>query len=76
VTQDGWVIERSSLPFKDGLRIDPRRAGGPSDDLIVPDVDRAGARIERRWSVVDAEGGFGDLSTGSATIIPFREARL
>jgi hypothetical protein len=74
VTPEGWIIRRSSLPFKEGKRVDPRRLTGPSDTLVVPDVDRGGASIERRWSVADGQGAFGDLAIGSATVIPFREA--
>jgi hypothetical protein len=76
VTTDGWKIEHSSLPFKEGKALDPRFPPGKTSSIVVDDIDRNGAAFERRWSIIDAQGHLRDLSViASPTVVPFREAR-
>lgn len=76
VTPAGWHIERSSLPYKAGKTLDPRSPPGRSSSLVVSDIDRNGAALERRWSIVDLQGHLRDLSAiVGATVVPLREAR-
>lgn len=76
ITAKGWRIDHSSLPFKEGLTLDPHLPPGRSNGIVVSDVDRSGRRIERRWMIIDVQGSLRDLSgiTG-ATVVPLREAR-
>jgi hypothetical protein len=59
VTSVGWIVQRSSLPFREGKRIDPllTRDG----QLVLQDQAADGAPILRHWSIVDAQGSFDAL---------------
>ena len=55
----GWIIERSTLPFRRNAQFTLQPHG--SSDLIVSDSDfRLGTR-ERRWRIADLRGQFTDL---------------
>jgi hypothetical protein len=76
ITAKGWEIEHSSLPFKEGLSLDPRIPSGRATGISVSDVDRLGRPIERRWAIVDVQGNVRDISSvASAVVVPLREAR-
>jgi hypothetical protein len=76
ITAEGWRIERSSLPFKEGATLGPRMPTGRATGISVSDVDRLGREIERRWAIVDVQGNVRDIAgPASATIIPLREVR-
>ena len=55
VSASGWVIERSTLPFREGQFL----SLGPFPDidrLETPDMDAAGRPVTHRWSVIAIEG--------------------
>lgn len=56
----GWRIERSSLPFREGHRLDPVEAADGAD-LMTEDVDGDGRATRRRWAIVESEGDLSDL---------------
>jgi hypothetical protein len=56
---NGWVIKRSSLPWREGATLAPWRDG---DRLALADVDWHGRAIRRSWRIVSAEGDPGVLS--------------
>jgi hypothetical protein len=61
VTSAGWVIQRSSLPFREGRCLKPERAPGLSSDILTADVAANGTSMTRRWEVLDMQGTLGDL---------------
>ena len=46
-------ISRSSLPYKTGTAFGMCRQG---EQLVLPDLDAAGQRIERKWQLLELEG--------------------
>lgn len=77
VTPQGWRIDQSSLPFREGRYLDPHLPVGRSTSVVAADIDRDGRPMERRWTILDLQGQLGDfLRPPGATIIPLREARL
>jgi hypothetical protein len=48
-----WVVQASSLPFREGADLAPRRDG---DGIATADVAADGAPLPRRWSCSGAEG--------------------
>lgn len=61
VDRSGWLVEHSSLPFKEGWRPSPRRP--PRTDRVIDmrDLQADGRPHERRWEVMDVEGSLEDL---------------
>jgi hypothetical protein len=54
----GWLIERSTLPFKQGKLFSiVRRAAS----IEIGDLDPRGAGIVSAWRIVDGDSGAGDL---------------
>jgi hypothetical protein len=51
----GWIIERSSLPFKEGLRLDPRIQDCGAKYLTA-DLAPEGTWTNREWDVLHIEG--------------------
>jgi hypothetical protein len=51
----GWIIERSSLPFKEGLRLCPRMQDCGAQYLTA-DLTPEGAWTDREWEVLHIEG--------------------
>lgn len=56
ITDAGWIIQRSSLPFRESARVDPVWAAKGSDAIILSDVDAAGRDVARKWQVLDVQG--------------------
>jgi hypothetical protein len=56
---DGWVVDRSSLPWREGATLAPWRDG---DRIGLADVDGHGRALRRSWRIVSAEGDPGVLS--------------
>lgn len=56
VSNIGWIVQRSSLPFREGARIDPVWEPGASGAIALSDVDAQGHGIIRKWSILDAQG--------------------
>lgn len=54
VASSGWIVRRSSLPFREGRRIDPVLA--PGGVLALADITADGRAFARRWTVLEAEG--------------------
>ena len=61
VAQDGWVIENSSLPFKEGRRLCPVPLARSERGIETIDLDSNGAEIKRYWDVTDLRRSLGDL---------------
>jgi hypothetical protein len=61
VDRSGWLVEHSSLPFKEGWRPSPRRP--PRTDRVIDmrDLQADGRPYERRREVMDVEGSLEDL---------------
>jgi hypothetical protein len=56
IEPDGfWLIERSSLPFKQSRRWSIKLDETQSDDLVIEDVDLTGRPVTRRWRIVEAD---------------------
>jgi hypothetical protein len=55
----GWIIERSSLPFRRGQRLGVQMAS--SHALSVADSDFARGTRERIWEIVELRGSLADL---------------
>ena len=61
----GWVIERSSLPFRKGQLLGLRVLG--DDTLTVSDSDFHLGTRERRWQIAELRGHVSDLLPSSRT---------
>lgn len=59
IGSSGWIIERSTLPFRCRARFNARAQG--SGDLIVSDSDFHLGTCERRWRIGEARGRIEDL---------------
>jgi hypothetical protein len=55
VFASGWIIERSTLPFREGQRLFPE-AALVTDRIAVLDRDATGRESVRRWAVTFVEG--------------------
>jgi hypothetical protein len=68
ITGDHWIIERSTLPHREGRTLAPALTGGDGDGLSVSDTGRGGTAYPRRWEIAAAEGALHLLAatTGSA----------
>jgi hypothetical protein len=55
VSASGWIIERSTLPFREGRRLFPE-SRPDFDRLDSLDQDAAGRESVRRWMVTAIEG--------------------
>jgi hypothetical protein len=51
----GWIIERSSLPYRDGANLWPAMSGR-DNRLTTADVTTDGAPLMRAWRMTDSEG--------------------
>ncbi|KAB7742122.1 hypothetical protein F2P47_02285 [Parvibaculum sedimenti] len=56
VTGAGWIIQRSSLPFREKARIDPVWAAKASGTIVLSDVDADGNHVAQSWKILDAQG--------------------
>ncbi|PKP77756.1 MAG: hypothetical protein CVT81_07735 [Alphaproteobacteria bacterium HGW-Alphaproteobacteria-3] len=52
-TGAGWIIQRSTLPFREARPLAPALTGGLLETL---DQDRAGKPFTRRWEITDMRG--------------------
>jgi hypothetical protein len=53
VTSAGWIVQRSSLPFREGKSLAPVLGGAT---LATADTDRAGHATARHWEIADLRG--------------------
>jgi len=58
---DGWRIEQSSLPFKEGRFIQPTTIVHGDEVLRTQDLGCDGEPVERRWEIMRVEGALTDL---------------
>lgn len=63
-----WLIRRSSLPFREGDRLDPHVVRGASSTLATLDLSAEGATLVRRWEIVEIEGTLDDFLGTSPAI--------
>jgi hypothetical protein len=61
VTAAAWIIRRSTLPFKEGRRLDPRFVEGRTAGLAITDLSRDGRSIERQVEITDVQGKLRNL---------------
>lgn len=61
ISKDGWVIERSSLPFRDTQRFESRTCGAHA--LLVSDSDYHLGRRDRIWAIDELRGSIADLES-------------
>jgi hypothetical protein len=54
VSAQGWLIERSSLPFKEGARFSASYVNGA---IVIADIEPDGASTTRAWTVLDTDAG-------------------
>jgi hypothetical protein len=57
----GWLVERSSLPFKEWWRPSPRQPARTDRFIDMCDLQADGRPYDRRWDVIDVEGSLDDL---------------
>ena len=62
----GWIIERSTLPFRRNAQFTLQPRGGT--DLIVSDSDFHLGSCERRWRIAELRGRFTDLLFDSSLL--------
>lgn len=63
VTSAGWIIQRSSLPFREGRRLEPElMTHGPSA-LVTRDTGEDGRPTVRHWDILDIQGDLEALPT-------------
>jgi hypothetical protein len=56
VSAAGWVIQRSTLPFKEGVALDPSIVRGRSQTLTIADLSRDGRPMRRIVDITESEG--------------------
>ena len=56
VSADGWRIDRSTLPWREGAVLLPPGTGFAGDRLTIADMDAQGLPIDRRLGLVKLEG--------------------
>ncbi len=66
ITSAGWIVQRSSLPFREAEDIDPEHfahAGGdyPHGMLVTRDTASDGRRTLHHWDILDIEGDAGAI---------------
>ncbi|MCE9648485.1 MAG: hypothetical protein K8R18_02570 [Parvibaculum sp.] len=56
ITSTGWIVQRSSLPYREGRRLDPElKTHGPSA-LVTRDTGNDGRSAARHWDILDIQG--------------------
>ncbi|PWR25658.1 hypothetical protein DKG74_01460 [Zavarzinia aquatilis] len=65
VGDDGWLITRSSLPYREGMGLAPVTGHGGAL-LLTADVARDGTPISREWQIEALQGVLTDLVDFSA----------
>jgi hypothetical protein len=63
---NGWVIERSSLPYREGARLDPAISRGMTHGCRTADVGEDGRATVREWEIVEIEGDMTALNVPAA----------
>jgi hypothetical protein len=56
VTADAWIIQRSTLPFKEGCPLAPRLVAHRDAMLAISDLSRDGRQIERHVEITNVQG--------------------
>ncbi|MEV0641084.1 hypothetical protein AB0I77_40425 [Streptomyces sp. NPDC050619] len=56
ITDDRWVIDRSTLPHREGRRLAPTLTDSGGAGLSVSDTGPTGTAYPRRWEISTAEG--------------------
>lgn len=61
ITSTGWIIQRSSLPYREAQNLSPDHFISPSDGhehgvLVTRDIGPDGRRMLRHWDILDVEG--------------------
>ncbi|MDR3500202.1 MAG: hypothetical protein P4L72_13360 [Parvibaculum sp.] len=61
VTSAGWIIQRSSLPYREGRCLQPVLPPVGGSRLVTSDVGPNGAALVRHWEVLDMQGRLEDM---------------
>lgn len=56
ITSAGWIVQRSSLPFREGRRLNPELATHGPAALITSDTGEDGRPVTRHWDILDIQG--------------------
>lgn len=56
ITSAGWIVQRSTLPFREGRRLDPELTTHGPDALITCDTGEDGRPTARHWDILDIQG--------------------
>jgi len=67
VDASGWIVERSSLPFREGSRLDPAVRSN-SEKVHTADITASGVACTRDWDVVEKEGDVASMDAKTATM--------
>ena len=59
ICAEGWFIERSSLPFREGVRFSASHSEGL---ILTADIGPDGTPITRRWTVLDTDASADSLA--------------
>lgn len=63
VGPEGWLIARSTLPYREGARLDPETRRQSPDRCRTGDVTPDGAPASRDWEIMELEGDAAAAST-------------
>tara|TARA_R110000824_G_scaffold118960_2_gene271614 strand:- start:241033 stop:241854 length:822 start_codon:yes stop_codon:yes gene_type:complete len=64
ITSAGWIIQRSTLPYRDAQKLEPELVSRTGNGLTICDTASNGRLMERCWDIIDVEG---DLAAFSQT---------
>ena len=61
ITSTGWIVQRSSLPYREAQNLSPDHFISPTDGhehgvLVTRDTGPDGRRMLRHWDILDVEG--------------------
>lgn len=65
VVPSGWLITRSSLPFREGQRLDPVPGPRGRDSIVMSDMSAEGKAFTRHWTILEAQGSVGAFASAS-----------
>ncbi|HUD50100.1 hypothetical protein [Parvibaculum sp.] len=63
ITGAGWIIQRSSLPYRETQRLDPAWAARASGALMLSDMTAEGRPVTRQWQILEAQGALDAFPT-------------
>jgi hypothetical protein len=61
IESNGWLIEHSSLPFKEQHMLNPVTSDLVEAELRTADLAPDGALIQRRWQITCIQGAMSEM---------------